>query len=166
MVDVNDRMRILMKLFMDSMFNEVPSTIPKYIGDVGSKVMLFFVIKNASKNTMGKVAKELNMSLRESIEEFYKSFSDFGMPFEYEISEAPLRITVKRCPLEEYVKRNRLACLVCLSMLAGIIEGVTGKKVSIASNVGNVGDRKAEIKIVLEKFRGEGYDECKILIKD
>ncbi len=161
-----EKIKMFMDMFEEAMFFHVPSVLPKYVGDIATRVLLFNVLKNAAKDTMGQMAKNMGLSLKESIEEFFKSFGEVGMPFEFEVRDRPFSVIVKSCPHERFTLKNPLGCVVCISMLAGLVEGLTGKKVSVISDKGKLGDPKAEVRLRLNKFKPGGDEVCEIIFEE
>ncbi len=150
-------------------FKYLPNVLPKYVGDQAASALIFQVVKEAAKNSLGDILiNRLDLKdVKDALLACYLPYKEIGKPFEYEIvSEKPLTVRVHKCPHFEFTKEKPLACIACGALKVGIVEKITGKRVRLEAGRARYGAMDAEIIIRRTKHMPSGDPYCEFVIEE
>jgi len=159
------------EMFERLAFKYVPRELANLVGERSAGVLLFRIVKEAARNSLGEMLKkEFKIAtLKDAMIACYAPFERIGKPFEYEIvSEDPLRVRVKKCPHFEFTRDFPVACAACAAVKAGVIEMLTGEKTMVVTEDGKkmgVKDASIIIKRLKHMPSGDPYCEFEVLKK-
>jgi len=153
------------------MFDTLPKNLKKYVGEGAATALIFNIVKEGAKETMGEELKKMIKveSLKDAMKACYLPYKLVGMEFEYEEAEEGDEYVFKvtKCPHFKYTKDMPFACAACAAIKAGIIEKLEDKPVQIVfKGTRRLGSREPGILIEVVKHMPSGDPYCEFRLKE
>ncbi len=159
--------RMYAEILERGMFYHLVEELSKVLGPKATAGIIYRVIGSTIREAIGDVVHpELVGDPLEALLVCYKLFELAGIPFEAEVDRSAGVVRVKQCPHYRFTSRNPLACTVCAAMKAGALEALTGKRVAVKLETGELlGPRDA--RLIVERRRhmpsGDPYCEFRVV---